>query len=52
MADVLSQADKAYDQVVGWLEHLEVLDDPRQAGKVAYPLDDDVYLESIITGVG
>ena len=40
MADALSQADRAYDQVVGWLEHFEDLDDPRQAGKVAYPLDE------------
>ncbi len=40
MADAVSQADRAYDQVVGWLEHFEDLDDPRQAGKVAYPLDE------------
>jgi predicted transposase YbfD/YdcC len=40
MADALSQADRVYDQVVGWLEHFEDLDDPRQAGKVAYPLNE------------
>jgi len=40
MADALSQADRAYDQVVEWLEHFEELEDPRQAGKVAYPLDE------------
>jgi predicted transposase YbfD/YdcC len=40
MANVLSQADRVYDQVVGWLEHFEELDDPRQAGKVAYPLNE------------
>ncbi len=39
MADAQSQADRAYDQVVEWLQHFEELDDPRQAGKVAYPLD-------------
>jgi predicted transposase YbfD/YdcC len=38
MADGQSQAERAYDQVVEWLEHFEALDDPRQAGKVAYPL--------------
>jgi len=40
MADAQSQADRAYDQVVEWLHHFEDLDDPRQAGKVAYPLDE------------
>jgi hypothetical protein len=40
MADAQSQADRAYDQVIEWLEHFEDLDDPRQAGKVAYPLDE------------
>ena len=37
MAEALSQAERAYDQVVEWLEHFEELEDPRQAGKVAYP---------------
>ena len=40
MADAQSQADRAYDQVVEWLKHFEELDDPRQSGKVAYPLDE------------
>ena len=40
MADTASQADRAYDQVVEWLEHFEALDDPRQSGKVAYPLSE------------
>ena len=40
MADAASQADRAYDRVVEWLEHFEALDDPRQSGKVAYPLSE------------
>ena len=40
MADAQSQADRAYDQVVEWLQHFEELDDPRQSAKVAYPLDE------------
>ena len=40
MADAISQANHAYDQVVEWLEHFEALDDPRQSGKVAYPLSE------------
>lgn len=40
MADAQSQADRAYDQVVEWLQHFEELEDPRQLGKVAYPLDE------------
>ena len=38
MADAPSQVERAYDQVVEWLEHFEDLEDPRQSGKVAYPL--------------
>ena len=38
MADTLSQTEQAYDQVIDWLEHFEDLEDPRQSGKVAYPL--------------
>jgi hypothetical protein len=34
-----TQAEEAFDQVVGWLEHFEDMDDPRQPGKVWYPLD-------------
>ena len=40
MADAQTKAERAYDQVVEWLEHFEDLDDPRQSGKVAYPLDE------------
>jgi predicted transposase YbfD/YdcC len=40
MADAQSQADRAFDQVVEWLQHFEDLEDPRQSGKVAYPLDE------------
>ena len=40
MADISSQADHAHDQVVEWLEHFEPLIDPRQSGKVAYPLSE------------
>jgi predicted transposase YbfD/YdcC len=40
VADAQSQADRAFDQVIDWLEHFEALEDPRQAGKVAYPLDE------------
>lgn len=35
-----SQAERAFDQVVEWLEHFEELDAPRQSGKVAYPLEE------------
>jgi hypothetical protein len=35
-----SQAERAFDQAVEWLEHFEELEDPRQSGKVAYPLDE------------
>ena len=38
MAGAQSQVERAYDQVVEWLDHFEALDDPRQIGKVAYPL--------------
>jgi len=38
MADASSQVEHAYDQVIDWLEHFEDLEDPRQSGKVAYPL--------------
>ena len=34
MVQAETQAERAFDQVVGWLEHFEPLEDPRQAGKV------------------
>ena len=40
MADAQAQVERAYDQVGGWFEHFEDLDDPRQSGKVAYPLNE------------
>ena len=40
MATAQLQAERAYDQVVEWLQHFEPLEDPRQSGKVWYPLDE------------
>jgi predicted transposase YbfD/YdcC len=39
-----SAAEQAFDQVVDWLEHFEPLADPRQSGKVWYPLDEMLLL--------
>ena len=39
-----TQAERAFDQVVEWLEHFEDMDDPRQPGKVWYPLDEVLLL--------
>ena len=44
MSKAQSQAERAYDQVVEWLEHFEPLDDPRQSGKVWYLLDEVLLL--------
>jgi len=44
MPKAQSQAERAYDQVVEWLEHFEPLDDPRQSGKVWYLLDEVLLL--------
>ena len=44
MAKAQRQAEQAFDQVVEWLEHFEDLDDPRQSGKVWYPLDEVLLL--------
>ena len=44
MAQNETQAEQAFDQVVEWLEHFEDLEDPRQAGKVLYPLDEVLLL--------
>ena len=35
---------QAFDQVIDWLQHFEALDDPRQDGKVCYPLDEMLLL--------
>ena len=47
MATVHSQADRAHDQVIEWLKYFEPLPDPRQSGKVWYPLD-EVLLVSLL----
>jgi predicted transposase YbfD/YdcC len=44
MSQAQSRAERAFDQVVDWLEHFESLDDPRQSGKVWYPLDEMLLL--------
>jgi predicted transposase YbfD/YdcC len=44
MVQAETQAERAFDQVVEWLEHFEPLEDPRQAGKVWYPLDEVLLL--------
>ena len=35
-----TQAERAYDQVIEWLERFDEVEDPRQSGKVAYPLEE------------
>jgi predicted transposase YbfD/YdcC len=44
MCESQSQVERAYDQVVEWLEHFEPLEDPRQSGKVWYPLEEVLLL--------
>ena len=44
MVQAETQAERAFDQVVEWLDHFESLEDPRQAGKVWYPLDEVLLL--------
>jgi predicted transposase YbfD/YdcC len=39
-----SQAERALDQVNEWLEHFGEIDDPRQSGKVWYPLEEMLLL--------
>ena len=38
------KAAQAFEQVVEWMEHFEALEDPRQSGKVMYPLDEMLLL--------
>jgi predicted transposase YbfD/YdcC len=47
-----TRAEAAFDQVVEWLEHFEDLEDPRQSGKVWYPLNEILLLVlvSVIAG--
>lgn len=49
MAKGDATAARAFDQVVEFLEHFEELDDPRQRGKVLYPLDEVLLL--VLLGV-
>jgi predicted transposase YbfD/YdcC len=49
MAKGHATAARAFDQVVEFLEHFEELDDPRQRGKVLYPLDEILLL--VLLGV-
>ncbi len=49
MAKGHATAARAFDQVVEFLEHFEGLDDPRQRGKVLYPLDEILLL--VLLGV-
>lgn len=44
MSKAQSLAEHAHDRVVEWLEHFEPLDDPRQSGKVWYPLEEMLLL--------
>ena len=44
-----AKAAEAFDRVVGFLESFEKLDDPRQRGKVLYPLDEVMVL--VLLGV-
>lgn len=40
MRGAQSQAERAYDQVVEWFEYFHEIEDPRQSGKIAYPLEE------------
>jgi predicted transposase YbfD/YdcC len=44
-----TKADEAFDRVAGFLESFQPLDDPRQRGKVLYPLDEVLLL--VLIGV-
>jgi len=44
MSEAQSQAERAFDQVVEWLEHFRPIEDPRQSGKVWYPLEEMLLL--------
>jgi hypothetical protein len=39
-----AQADEALDQIVGWMQHFDPIEDPRQSGKVDYPLTEILLL--------
>ena len=38
------KADEAFDRVVDFVESFQQLEDPRQRGKVLYPLDEVLLL--------
>lgn len=44
MPETQSRAERAFDQVVEWLEHFRPIEDPRQSGKVWYPLEEMLLL--------
>ena len=44
MVQAETQAERTFDRVVEWLDHFENLEDPRQQGKVWYPLDEVLLL--------
>src|SRR5438552_8955551 len=44
MSEAQSQAERAFDQVVEWLERFRPIEDPRQSGKVWYPLEEMLLL--------
>ena len=46
------QAAQAFDQVVDWLQHFEALEDPRQDGKVWYPLNEMLLLALVAVLAG
>jgi len=44
MPGAQTQAERAFDRVVEWLEHFRPIEDPRQSGKVWYRLDEVLLL--------
>ena len=40
MPGVQTQAERAFDQVIEWLEYFHPIEEPRQSGKVWYLLDE------------
>lgn len=52
MAQAAAKAEQAFDEIAHWLEHFEGLADPRQAGKISYPLDEVLLLALVATLAG
>ena len=44
-----TKVDEAFDRVIGFLESFQPLEDPRQRGKVLYPIDEVLLL--VLLGV-